>query len=148
MTKRAVTTTWLTGLGLLIVGGIIVGAGVGVMFANGGTWSGAPYHSDFSPTMNDLFWGSVAMMATGGVLFLTGGILHFVAWIGAMVNTARSSDKTWFILLLVLGLLGLQLFIMIAYLVAGPDVPRTPFGRVPMPPPLAPPQPPSINAAA
>lgn len=148
MTKRAVTTAWLIGLALVIVGGIIAGSGVGVMFANGGTWSGQPYHSDFYPTMNALFWGSVAMMGSGALLVVTGLVLQFVAWIGAMVNTVRSSDKTWFVLLLVLGLFGLQFFIMIAYLLAGPDVPRTPYANVPMPPPVAPPQPPSITRAA
>lgn len=140
MTKRTVTRLWLAGLGLFVFGAIIVGSGVGVMFANGGTWSGEPYHSDFYPTLNGLFWGSVAMMTTGGVLFVIGGILQFIAWIGAMVNTARSVDKTWFVLLLVLGLIGLQFVIMIAYLVAGPDVlPRYPMSAIPMPPPSPPP---------
>lgn len=144
MRKRTVTRLWVTGLVLFIVGAIIVGTGVGVMFANGGTWSGTPYHSDFSPTLNALFWGSVAMMSTGGVLFASGGLLQFIAWIGAMVNTARSVDKTWFVLLLVLGLFGLQFVIMIAYLVAGPDVPRYPMTSVPLPPPL----PPRVTRAA
>ena len=139
MTKRTVTRLWLTGLGLLIVGGIIVGSGVGVLFANGGTWSGEAFHSDFSPTMNALFWGSVAMMSTGGLLFLAGGILQFIAWIGAMVNTARASDKTWFVLLLVLGVVGFHFFVMIAYLIAGPDVPRYPIMGSPLPPPVPPP---------
>lgn len=139
MSKRTVTRMWLSGLGLFIVGAIIVGAGVGVMFANGGTWSGEAYHSDFYPTMNALFWGAVAMMGSGGLLFIAGGILQFIAWIGAMVNTARSADKTWFVLLLVLGLLGLQFAIMIAYLIAGPDVPRYPVMGAPLPPPLPPP---------
>jgi hypothetical protein len=46
--------------------------------------------------------------------------------IGAVLNTAQLDDKTWFIVLLVTGVLGLGFFVMIAYLLAGPDDRPTP----------------------
>jgi hypothetical protein len=44
-----------------------------------------------------------------------------VSWIGALVNTAQLVDKTWFIVILVLGLFSFGLVAMIAYVIAGPD---------------------------
>ena len=40
---------------------------------------------------------------------------------GALLNTAQLEDKTWFIVLLVLGLLSFGLVAMIAYVIGGPD---------------------------
>jgi len=147
MKKSTTTRTWLTGLVLMIAALVVLGVGLGLMLSNGGTWTPALRGGhDFHPNINAFFWGTVAMVASGGFLFFVGGVLQFIAWIGAMVNTARSHDKTWFVLLLVLGLLGLQFVIMIVYMVAGPDVAPAPPASVPMPPPLAP-QPPTFRAA-
>jgi len=44
-----------------------------------------------------------------------------VAWIGAVLNTANLADKTWFIVVLVGGLLGVGFLVTVAYVVAGPD---------------------------
>jgi hypothetical protein len=148
MKKSTTTKAWLTGLGLMLGALVLLGTGLGLMLSNAGTWVPAPRGGyDFQPTVNAFFWGTVAMVSAGGLTFLAGVILQFIAWIGAMVSTARSQDKAWFVLLLVLGLIGLQFIIMIAYLVAGPDLPPAPPARVPMPPPLAPPQPPTLRAA-
>lgn len=56
------------------------------------------------------------------VLALIGGALgQFVAWIGALMNTAQLTDKTWFMVLLLLGLFGLGFVPMLVYVLAGPD---------------------------
>jgi hypothetical protein len=52
--------------------------------------------------------------------------VQLAAWIGALINTNLLQDKTWFIVLLVGGILGLNFGLlgfaaMVAYLVAGPD---------------------------
>ena len=92
------------------------------------------------------FWGTVAMMAAGGAALIAGAITQCVAWIGALLNTFRDADKTWFVALLALGLLGFQFPAMIAYLVAGPDVQAGPPAWSPLgAPPLPPPLPPAIN---
>ena len=44
-----------------------------------------------------------------------------MSWIGALLNTWRLDSKTWFAILLLLGLFNLGFFAMIAYLIAGPD---------------------------
>jgi hypothetical protein len=43
-----------------------------------------------------------------------------------LLNTAELTDKTWFIILLVLGLFSFGLVAMIAYVIAGPDGHRSP----------------------
>ena len=47
--------------------------------------------------------------------------LTFVAWIGAVINTSRLEDKTWFLLLLLLGLFSFGFIAMLVYVIAGPD---------------------------
>ena len=54
-------------------------------------------------------------------MWLVGALAGLVAWIGAVLNTAQLEDKTWFIVLLVLGLLSFGFVAMIAYVIAGPD---------------------------
>ena len=57
-----------------------------------------------------------------GVLgIVAGGIGQFIAWIGALVNTSRLEDKTWFVVLLVLGLLSFGFIPMLVYVLGGPD---------------------------
>ena len=68
------------------------------------------------------FTWSMAGLALVGTLAVVGGALaQFVAWIGAVLNTSRLEDKTWFIVLLVLGLMSFGFIAMLVYLVAGPD---------------------------
>jgi hypothetical protein len=85
-----------------------------------GTWivSGSEV-TDFhlSPAAASTFW----IAAIGGLLIVGGSIGQFVAWIGAMVNTARLPDKTWFVILLVTGLLSFGFIAMLVYVLAGPD---------------------------
>ncbi len=140
MKKPTVTWVWLSGLAAIIAGFIVVATGIGLMLGLGGVWTqtgASSYH--FAPRLDSFFWGMVSIIAVGGVVILAGLVMQFVAWIGAMINTWRSSEKTWFLLLLVLGVLGFQFIMMIVYLIAGPDVtyPRPPSMAYPPP---APPQ--------
>lgn len=58
----------------------------------------------------------VATLVIGGAV-----IGQLVAWIGAVLNTAALSDKTWMVVLLVTGLLSFGFVGMLAYVLAGPD---------------------------
>ena len=49
---------------------------------------------------------------------MVGGL---VSWIGALLNTWQLESKTWFAVLLLLGIFNFGFFAMVAYLVAGPD---------------------------
>lgn len=69
-------------------------------------------------------------MIVGGLTIMGGAIGGLISWIGALLNTARIDDKTWFILLLVLGLLSFGFIAMVAYVIAGPDGRRVPAAPV------------------
>lgn len=86
-----------------------------------GTWtfSGSEI-TDFelSPSV---ITSTIGFAIVGGLIVLVGSIGQFVAWIGALVNTSRLADKTWFIVLLVLGVLSIGFIAMLVYVLAGPD---------------------------
>jgi hypothetical protein len=63
----------------------------------------------------------LGLMALAAFVLLFAAVAHFVAWIGAVLNTAHLPDKTWLVVLLVVGLLGFVFIATIAYVIAGPD---------------------------
>jgi hypothetical protein len=68
-----------------------------------------------------LSWTLLGLMGLAMLILLFAAVAHFVAWIGAVLNTAQLPDKTWFVVLLVVGLLGLVFIATVAYAIAGPD---------------------------
>lgn len=68
-----------------------------------------------------LSWTLLGLMGLAVLILLFAAVAHFVAWIGAVLNTAQLPDKTWFVVLLVVGLLGLVFIATVAYVIAGPD---------------------------
>jgi hypothetical protein len=66
-------------------------------------------------------WTMVGVGVAGALLVVGGAIGQFVAWIGALVRTVEWSDKTWFVVLLVTGLLGMGLIGMIIFLIAAKE---------------------------
>lgn len=77
-------------------------------------------------------WTGVGVGVAGALLVVGGAIGQFVAWIGALVRTVESPDKTWFVVLLVTGLLGMGLVGMIIYLIAAKE-PDDRFSGQPQP---------------
>jgi hypothetical protein len=128
MTKSTVTRTWFAGLVVLAVGLLAAGVSIGLMLAYGGTFTKAPSGNayDFVPSYDSFFWTTIGIMIAGFVAAAVGGLVQLAAWIGALANTYRLRDKTWFAVLLAGGLLGLAFGLagfaaMVAYLIAGPD---------------------------
>ncbi len=85
-----------------------------------------------------MFWTTASVAAIGFLIAIAGGIVQLAAWIGALVNTNMLQDKTWFIVLLVGGILGLSFGLlgfaaMVAYLVAGPDGTASPEAQTHLP---------------
>lgn len=66
-------------------------------------------------------WVMVALAVIAVLVLVGAAIAQFVAWLGAVLNTARLEDKTWFVILLVTGLLSFGVLAMIVYVIAGPD---------------------------
>ncbi|MEO8228773.1 MAG: hypothetical protein ABI628_03310 [Chloroflexota bacterium] len=66
-------------------------------------------------------WILIGLGIAGALAVIGGLIVGLVSWIGALLNTSQLERKTWFLVLLVLGIFNFSFFAMIAYLVAGPD---------------------------
>jgi hypothetical protein len=128
MRKAQITRLWALGVIVCAIGLIVSGISVGLMLANGGTWIPGidPNNATFVPRMDEYFWTTVSFTVIGGVIAMAGALAQLVAWVGALVNTYALADKTWFVVLLVGGLIGVafglaHLAAMIAYVIAGPD---------------------------
>ena len=119
MTKSTVTKIFIGSLFAIAGGVVLLAGGLFVAYANGSFVMRGPDVVGIHPSA---FTWSMAGLGLVGVLAVLGGALaQFLAWIGAVLNTSRLEDKTWFIVLLVLGLLSFGFIAMIVYLVAGPD---------------------------
>jgi hypothetical protein len=146
MNKSMITKTWIGGLAVLAAGLVVAGVGVFLMLVYGGNFTqvtGNPNSYQFVPTIDGFFWTTVGVIVLGGVFALVGGIVQFVAWIGALVNSYALPEKTWFTILIVSGVLSFFLAIvgfagMLAYVIAAPD--GEPYRHPPLPaaPRLAP----------
>jgi hypothetical protein len=66
-----------------------------------------------------LAW-TIAARAIASLLIAAGTVAATASWVGALLTTSRLEDKTWFAVLLVLGLVSLGWAAMIAYVFAGP----------------------------
>ena len=119
MTKPIITKLFVGGIVAVIAGIVVATAAVLWAFASGGFVLNGP---DVVGINGSAFsWGIIGIIVASGFVILGGAIAGLVAWIGALLNTAQLPDKTWFVLLLVLGLLSFGFIAMIAYVIAGPD---------------------------
>lgn len=68
-----------------------------------------------------LAWFLAGLCALAMLVILAAAVAIFVAWIGAVLNTANLPSKGWFAALLVIGLLGFVFIATLIYVIAGPD---------------------------
>jgi hypothetical protein len=66
----------------------------------------------------------VALVGLAILLMSAAAVAVFIAWIGAIVNTADLPSKTWLVVELVLGLLGFAFVAVLAYVIGKPDQAR------------------------
>ena len=131
MTKRTITIMWLVGIGVMIVGGLLSIFTALALASHIGAFAANFQFSNYVP--DSTFGALVSLIVLGGIAVLGGIVTQFVAWIGAVINTNRLVDKTWFNVLLWCGVAGIVLNffggfgallgwgLMIVYLVGGPD---------------------------
>jgi hypothetical protein len=68
-----------------------------------------------------LAWSLLGFGIVGGVTVVGAFIVGLVSWIGALLNTWQLESRTWFAVLLLLGIFNFGIVAMIGYLIAGPD---------------------------
>jgi hypothetical protein len=106
---------------LFIAGLIAFGAAVVLLLVVAGL---AVFGSVFaSPDVVDvrpgpLFGAAIGVAIPAMLLVAAALVLHFVAWIGALIDTSGRPDKGVFVAILVLGVLGMLLIADLVYLVA------------------------------
>jgi len=89
---------------------VLLGVAGGLALANGSLIRETPFG-----------WVMAGLAGVAILVMLAAAVTQFVAWVGAVISTAQLKDKTWFIVLLVTGLLSFGFIAMIIYLIAGPD---------------------------
>jgi hypothetical protein len=131
MTKHTITNWWLIGTIVLIVGGILALFSSLALVSHIGDLTANFQSNNFVP--DSYFWTLISLIVLGGIAVIGGIVVQFVTWIGAVINTNRLADKTWFNVLLWCGIVAIVLGplfglgalfwwgLMIAYLVGGPD---------------------------
>ena len=119
MSKQTVTRLFVGSLIAIVAGIVLAVVGIAFAFTSGAVVVSGPGVPDVS--VRQFTVGGVLAIVVGGLGIAGGAIGQFIAWIGAVINTSRLEDKTWFILLLVLGLLSFGFIAMLVYVLAGPD---------------------------
>jgi hypothetical protein len=118
--NKATVTRLFIGSGIAIIAGAVLAvAAVWLAIANGVfAMEGADVVGIRGSV---LAWSLVGLGIVGGVAMAGGLIGGLVSWIGALLNTWQLDSKTWFAVLLLLGIFNVGFFAMIAYVIAGPD---------------------------
>lgn len=69
-----------------------------------------------------LFGWTMLGFAVVAVLGMLAAVtVQFIAWVGAVLNTAQLPDKAWFVVVLAGGLVSLGFLATLAYVIAGPN---------------------------
>ena len=127
VSKATVTRIFLGSVAAVIAGAILAFAAVWIAFVNDAFVMSGP---DVIGVQSTPFaWAIVGFGIIAGLAMIAGFIGGLVSWIGALLNSAQLEDKTWFIVLLVLGLFSFGLVAMIAYVIAAPDGAKQPAAR-------------------
>jgi hypothetical protein len=119
MSKSTVTRLFVGGVVAVIAGCVLILAAVLVAIAGGVFRVGGP--EVVAVNGGSVALTFVGLVMLGAVAIVGGAIAGLVSWIGALLNTVELQDKTWFVLLLLLGLFSFGWIAMIAYILAGPD---------------------------
>jgi len=97
MAKRTITKWWIWGLVVSTVGVMLAGVLVFVILAHASDLTGG-FRYSFVP--DGFFWTTISLFLLSGIVCGGGYIAQVVAQIGALFNTHRLADKTWFRVLL------------------------------------------------
>jgi len=129
MSKATITRLFLIAVALVVAGAVIGAFTIVTALASGAVTFGGPQFVSFD--LATVAW-SIAALVVGSLLGGAGTAVAIAAWAGALVNTYRLADKTWFYALLGSGLVSLGWVAMIGYVFAGPDGSRAPAARQPV----------------
>jgi hypothetical protein len=119
MTKATVTRVFFGGMfaaisgAILLLAAMVVGSVNDVFVMNGPDIVGVRGSA--------LTWPVIGLAIVGALAIGGGAIASLVAWIGALLNVSQLARKTWFVVLLLVGIFNSGGLGMIVYIIAGPD---------------------------
>jgi hypothetical protein len=118
MSKTTITRLFVGATAALVVGFIVALVTLVAALLDGVVSIGGPTVVTVDGEAFDgaLVWLLIAALVSGA-----GAVVGVASWLGALFNTVRLEDKTWFLALLVLGLFSFGWIAMAAYVIAGPD---------------------------
>jgi hypothetical protein len=119
MSKASITRLFIGSVIAVVAGAVLMSAAIWIAYATNSFVMDGPDVVGIHST--GTAWTMVGLAVVSILAILGGAVGGLVSWIGALLNTAELADKTWFIILLVLGLFSFGLVAMIAYVIAGPD---------------------------
>jgi hypothetical protein len=110
----------------LVAGAVVLGVAAAIAFSNDVFVMNGP--DVVGINAGSLGWTLIGLMGLSAVVLALATVAQVVAWIGTVLNTATRLEKTWFVFLLVLGLLGFGFVATLIYVLAGLDAtPRAPI---------------------
>ena len=119
MSKATITKLFIGGAIAIVAGAILVIAAVWIAIVND-----VFVMSDnqvVGVRGSGLAWSMLGLGIVGGLTMFGGMIVGLISWIGALMNTSQLENRSWFLVLLLLGIFSFGFVAMIAYLIAGPD---------------------------
>ena len=110
----------------LVAGAVVLGVAAALAFSNDVFVMDGP--DVVGVNAGSLGWTLIGLMGLSALVLTLATVAQVIAWIGTVLNTAARPDKTWFVFLLVLGLLGFGFVATLIYVIAGLDAtPQAPI---------------------
>ena len=116
--KSTITRLFAVSAVLVAAGAVIGTVAVIAALANGAVRIGGDPFISLDPGQ---VAGAVAWLVVASIVAAIGSIGAMAAWAGALLNTSRLEDKTWFTAILGLGLVSFGWIAMFVYVLKGPD---------------------------
>lgn len=131
MSRSVIAKLFYGSLAAIFLAIVAIAVAVGFAVASSSLLMSGP---DVVGVRSPFAWGIVALAAFACLVLIAASFAQLVAWIGALIETAPLENKTWFIVLLVTGILGLALIPMLVYLLSEPGFGRSarPAGSAPV----------------
>jgi hypothetical protein len=118
MSRTTISRLFVAAIASLVVG-LVIGIGAVVAALLGGAVVlGGP---SFVTLQTGPLASALAALVVACLVITASTVAAAASWVGALLNTWRLDDKTWFVALLTLGLVSLGWVAMVAYVVAGPE---------------------------
>jgi hypothetical protein len=118
MTRTTIATLFIGSTIAFVVGAVIATVTTVTAVANGAIEIGGP---QIVALHGGPIGAAIAAYAVASLFGVGGSIALFASWLGAVLNTWRLDDKTWFTGILGAGLVGLAWIATAGYLAMGPD---------------------------